>query len=424
MTTVATSSGTVKCLYFVVMFMATLWVETACGVETQFVPRVAYAEYTNTIEAANWLRNAINERREALGINNPLPIPASDSQADYLSALKSAVRSIVPNYVDQSKASGTSFDTYFGTPASGGVYPTTFPTWTVTSLLVYCGLPTNYFQYTPWRPFRGKGVGETNENTYGNFTTLDYGWEGLRTIVRNLKWTANGASEWWVVITYSYQSSQDCVHTDPGDPCQCDNQVDCSPTPNVDTTKHGGSDSLWVYAECVRSRVTDYTDGQFVICRAGGVSKGQSYMAQHRAISLSTNFPSSVVDFYQMNKLADYMNFSTWRRVSGLDWNGRTDRGNACPDNEEYWTNSVPSPFGHPFRYMTTASMSSSGTACSASAFSLIVQPIEYFSRSKAYYCTVGSNLWSFATSSTEARDEYTAITRHLNRWVFIHGDN
>ena len=89
------------------------------------------------------------------------------------------------------------FDTYFSTNQS----EREFPLLTVEALYDLAGIPTNYFEYTPWRylsglgPFTndttvGHGHGRTNAYTAlggtnfpgsrTNWYTTDYGWQGLK----------------------------------------------------------------------------------------------------------------------------------------------------------------------------------------------------------------------------------------------------
>jgi hypothetical protein len=91
-----------------------------------------------------------------------------------------------------------------------------FPTWSVTGLLAYLELPSNYLDYTPYRALSGSG-GFTNDATVGHphgvtnattaaagavglpsgrstWYTTDYGFTGMKLIISNLLWTTKNQS--------------------------------------------------------------------------------------------------------------------------------------------------------------------------------------------------------------------------------------
>ena len=162
---------------------------------------VIHAEdcYSATVERA-WI---------ALGSTNTIGTNLFyRSQRDNLVAIKSDIEGIIPQYVDLSFTN------------SSGIL-TNVQNYTVTGLCVHAGIPTNYFEYTPYRCLNGSGP-FTNDATVGhphgwtnatteaggtnfpgsrtNWYSTDYGWQGLYNTINNLIWTKadpdKGSLEW------------------------------------------------------------------------------------------------------------------------------------------------------------------------------------------------------------------------------------
>ncbi|MFH0880055.1 MAG: hypothetical protein V2A34_10120, partial [Lentisphaerota bacterium] len=115
-------------------------------------------------------------------------------QQSRLALLKTGLRQLIPFYVDHAQGPTNYvnwFSTQIGSTTNGcGIYPTNFPMYTVTGLLARVGAPTNYFDYTPWRPLDENSQGVENSNTLPGFTTADYGWKYIKPLLTNLRWSA------------------------------------------------------------------------------------------------------------------------------------------------------------------------------------------------------------------------------------------
>lgn len=192
MKTNRTASGKVKfglACAGVVLFVGI----TACLAEI-FSDRAIPYEYEYAIDEGTWVQNALRERQIVAESSQLVTIPAYGSQSNRLKDMKSILRGVIPAFVDNTKTSGDFLDWFSaptGTTAEGcGVYPDRFPLHTVTGLLAHVGAPTNYFEYTPWRPLDDQSFGEVTAQTAPGYTTTDYGWKYMRPILVNLKWTA------------------------------------------------------------------------------------------------------------------------------------------------------------------------------------------------------------------------------------------
>jgi hypothetical protein len=103
---------------------------------------------------------------------------------------------------------------------STAAYP--FPLFTVTALCASARIPTNYFEYTPWRGLSGLGpytndasvpypYGWTNAYTLAggtnfpagrtNWYTTDYGFSGFTSVVAQLRFTMWGGVDLWNVAS-------------------------------------------------------------------------------------------------------------------------------------------------------------------------------------------------------------------------------
>jgi len=136
------------------------------------------------------------------------------SQQTMLSEYKGVLHRIIPIFVnssvitDPTNAANAYLVANFSEFDSGLV---NFPKWTITGLLSQCELPTNYLAYTPQRCLNGLGpfndatdvavvghaMGWTNAYTAKGgsmtpdrteWTTTDYGWNGIKSIVNRLKY--------------------------------------------------------------------------------------------------------------------------------------------------------------------------------------------------------------------------------------------
>lgn len=104
-------------------------------------------------------------------------------------------RANIANYKSWEKLRCSSF---FDTSASTNIPPTSFTNlvmWSSSNLLAKNFMPSNFFDYTPWRALNGD-IGTTNVYTSRggtnfpagrtNWTTADYGWDGVVAVVKAL----------------------------------------------------------------------------------------------------------------------------------------------------------------------------------------------------------------------------------------------
>jgi hypothetical protein len=131
-----------------------------------------------------------------------------------LKGYKAKLVELMAYYVDPSLADTNGY--YAPLYSTNG---TAFPLLTRESIAVLCELPTNYFDYTPWRCLGGLGpfqddtqalaavghpygwVNNTTTNGGTNFPagqtnwyTTDYGWEPMTNILAQYKWTLHNKS--------------------------------------------------------------------------------------------------------------------------------------------------------------------------------------------------------------------------------------
>lgn len=130
--------------------------------------------------------------------------------------LKSKSKELLPYFVRSDLTTEGDFvEYYWNLPAPA--YNDDVPCFTVTGLLSTCKLPTNYFDYTPYRGLSGNtNSGETNATTAQGGTTYpegrtcwytsDYGIDQMTSVVSRLFWTRKDAA----CSVYEYR------HGDPG----------------------------------------------------------------------------------------------------------------------------------------------------------------------------------------------------------------
>jgi len=156
---------------------------------------------------------AVVERCTA--VSNTLPTAPAwyRSNRTILLDLKAKTKTCIPSFAATNLLDDAS--PFCATRATSSGSGFTIPTWSVTGLLVYLRMPTNYFDYTPYRSLTGLGA-DTNDTstTYPHgftnaFTALggtnwpgsqtnwystDYGYAKLPDILNALRWTVGNAS--------------------------------------------------------------------------------------------------------------------------------------------------------------------------------------------------------------------------------------
>ena len=130
---------------------------------------------------------------------------------------KGKLESYIPYFVNHTVTNGGGgwtnyFDNAFPTGSTESI--AAFPVWTATGLLAAAKMPTNFFDYTPYRCLNGWGphtndtsvgrpYGYTNSNTSTNaagtnfpgartnWYTTDYGWDGMTNALAYCRYTPN-----------------------------------------------------------------------------------------------------------------------------------------------------------------------------------------------------------------------------------------
>jgi len=184
------------------------------------------------------------ERCDVAGISYPATQTWYRLQRTNLQNLKDKVEELVPYFVDTNEvdAGATSFAGWFQTLQAGS-YPTDFPMLTISGVCTHVGIPTNYFDYTPWRCLNGRGPfttgvdyaaighphGWTNATTADggsislpagrtNWYTTDYGWEGLKAAINLLRYSrTNATAVASTNSTHGYYNGEGWGHDDDGE---------------------------------------------------------------------------------------------------------------------------------------------------------------------------------------------------------------
>ena len=162
--------------------------------------------------------SAAVERASTSGVDLPTGPAWWRSQRTNLENLKEWVRDNVDEFVFTNDIyDSTGFTNYLNStfPYDTNFTSTLFPRWTVVTLCSNANLPTNFFDYTPWRCLNGAGpftndtsvghpYGWTNATTESGGTffpagrstwyTTDYGWQGFKSAIVRLddtEWTTH-----------------------------------------------------------------------------------------------------------------------------------------------------------------------------------------------------------------------------------------
>jgi hypothetical protein len=147
--------------------------------------------------------SGVVERCMAAGVSNPAAPTWYRFNRTIVLSFKGQLKTVVPYYLDTRNRQSGSYSNYFATYTNSRA----LPAWTATGLLVSCAMPTNWFDYTPWRSLSGLGgntndasvpypYGETNATTARGGTnfpagrtawyTTDYGYAGVTGLLTKL----------------------------------------------------------------------------------------------------------------------------------------------------------------------------------------------------------------------------------------------
>lgn len=174
------SKGGLIGLFFYVM----IWGEKICAGDIS-IPSAVEAE--SILNELSRIERALRCRAQVVG-QMPLPIPGSNNFA----RLKAYCAGLLSDYLDLDPAGpDADFSAYLD--AHSGALPVLDPIGVTLKL----GLPTNYFAYAPpvWGPVQDRTNGWTAAGGVhlpagkSQWTAADYGPEGLRRIIEQMRWT-------------------------------------------------------------------------------------------------------------------------------------------------------------------------------------------------------------------------------------------
>lgn len=176
--------------------------------------------------------------------------PARVSRQDRIQYLKTCISNFCGMFLDLTYADNPqSFNPTFYNWMANNLEGWQPPGWTSANILAFCGLPPNFFEYTPLRALNGSW----DEHTYdepsqvaAGFTVDDYGWDGCRKLLDAMRcfydiWDMAGGYPIGSVThsSYSYSTSFYVVVFSPvGNnygftPFQCDRMASSYTPPAV-----------------------------------------------------------------------------------------------------------------------------------------------------------------------------------------------
>ncbi len=144
------------------------WLTLATAEAVSFVSRPALTNGNYGVDVGTWSGKGLRERRLALN-DFDSSLPRASSQQECASSFKGNISGIVESFVDSNQVVSGTFNAWFAATNSD------FPILSQAALIDRCGLPTNWFEVTPWS---GMVLG-TNV------------WKGLTNALAQLVWTRN-----------------------------------------------------------------------------------------------------------------------------------------------------------------------------------------------------------------------------------------
>lgn len=126
------------------------------------------------------------ERAWAAGITNPATAPAYRKERQFLVDWKKWVTNAMRSYADQTVFFGSGQTNFHTMPYIKALSHDMVIDWIDGA---GARIPTNYFEYTPWRQLNGEGIPLSNANTQVGYSTLDYGYVHVTNILAMMTWT-------------------------------------------------------------------------------------------------------------------------------------------------------------------------------------------------------------------------------------------
>lgn len=178
----------------------------------EFAARPASSNYTYAVDAGTWDGNALTERRVIVGDNNAF-LPRSTSQQAYLADAKSALSSLLGNFVDCSNVNHSTWDFTPQFSTGEGI-----KMWNQANLIAHVGAPANFFSFTPWRGSAGStSQWDLVTNLFAHLRAT-YGQPGLLDIDSETFYIAPGDPSSYRQTCYTYDDYPSYNWCNPSNP--------------------------------------------------------------------------------------------------------------------------------------------------------------------------------------------------------------
>lgn len=304
--------------------------------------------------------SAIVERCHAVNITIPSSPVFYRSQRGNISTFKTKFKQIIPLFCDSRYITNGVITSWLNSKTNYPQYLNTGFSYSVVSFCEMSNLPTNFFDYTPYRGLDGIGP-FTNDSTVGNahgwtneytvkggdffppgrstWYTTDYGWDMLKNALSNLQYTLHFGSvgNRTIIARHGYGATYDNW---------AENITEAES--NFNATTYGGAQPIAVYSrknnvneyhECSLDAAWFITTNQYANCRTNVTpSSVMQYILTTGIINDSTNlvelFPQNYDPFD-----TGYDRKGAWWDTVSANWNWWPNLG--CPYGWQEISNST-----------------------------------------------------------------------------------